>query len=225
MSAPVLVAENVSFRYRKNLPNVVNDWTQEFPAGTLTALTGPSGCGKSTRLYLLALMSQISSGSIHLFGHRVDDLSEAERATIRALYFGFVFQDALLDPTRSVLENITEPALYRGDSPDAYNNQALELIEQLQVDIPPERKPTQISGGQSQRIALCRALITRPKVVFADEPTGNLDPASAATVFSTLREVADKGTCVILVTHDPELAERADTHLVLPQVGGCPYEQ
>jgi ABC-type lipoprotein export system ATPase subunit len=96
----------------------------------------------------------------------------------------------------------------------------LDLIEQLQVDIPPERKPGQISGGQSQRIALCRALITNPEVLFADEPTGNLDPDSAATVFSTLREAADQGACVILVTHDPDLAAQADLHLSLSMPTG-----
>ncbi|HHT41761.1 MAG TPA: ABC transporter ATP-binding protein [Actinomyces sp.] len=220
MSSPILRAENVSFRYRKSLPLVVTNWTQDFTPGTLTALTGPSGCGKSTRLYLLALMSRISSGEIHLNGRRVDNLAEAERASIRANHFGFVFQDALLDPTRSILDNVTEPVLYRGESPTACKQRALDLIEQLQVDIPPERKPGQISGGQSQRIALCRALITNPEVLFADEPTGNLDPDSAATVFSTLREAADQGACVILVTHDPDLAAQADLHLSLSMPTG-----
>ncbi|RIJ70352.1 ATP-binding cassette domain-containing protein [Nakamurella silvestris] len=194
---------------------VVDSWCADFPGGSVTALTGPSGCGKSTRLYLLALMLTVGSGVIELDGQRVDNLSDARRSSIRAHRFGFVFQDAVLDPTRTVIDNIVESALYRGQPRRAAHHRGLRLIRQFSIEVPPHRRPGQISGGQAQRIALCRALVGRPDVLFADEPTGNLDPASASTVLTAFREHADRGGCVVVVTHDPSVARWADHHIVV----------
>lgn len=210
MSRPHLVAEQVVFGYNPGGPAIVQDWSAEFRAGSVSAITGPSGCGKSTRLYLLALMLRLRGGAVTLAGRRVDDLPDADRAKIRAEHFGFVFQDAALDPTRTVLANVLESALYRGQDPRRLRSRALELLTAMGVDVPAERLPGQISGGQAQRISLCRALVGRPSVIFADEPTGNLDPVSADSVLAMLRQQADRGATVIVITHDQRVAAWAD---------------
>lgn len=215
MSAAYLVADRVSFGYTRGGPLVVEDWSAEFPAGSVSAISGPSGGGKSTRLYLLALMLRLRAGAVLLAGRRVDELSDAQRARIRAEQFGFVFQDAALDPTRTVLDNVLETALYRGVRPRTLRDQATGLLAAMGVDVPAGRLPGQISGGQAQRIALCRALVGNPAVVFADEPTGNLDPDTADSVLAMLRQQADRGATVIVITHDRRVAAWADfRHIV-----------
>lgn len=195
---------------------VVDNWSAEFAAGSVTAITGPSGCGKSTRLYLLALMLKLRSGQIQLAGDRVDNLGDAAKARLRAQRFGFVFQDAALDPTRTVADNIIETCLYSRGIRSEYLSRAHHLMDKFGISVPAHRKPGQISGGQAQRIALCRALVAQPEVVFADEPTGNLDPQSARTVLNAFAEHAAQGGCVIIVTHDPAIARWADEHIALP---------
>ena len=210
-----LAAVDIDFAYSNRDGGLVNKWCAEFHPGSVTAITGPSGCGKSTRMYLLSLMLKIRGGAILLDGCRVDNLSDARRSAIRAQRFGFVFQDAALDSTRSVIDNITETALYRGDSRRPAHRRGVALMEQFGILVPPERRPGQISGGQAQRIALCRALLGSPDVILADEPTGNLDPASATAVLEALRARADEGGCVIVVTHDAAIAGWADENLTL----------
>lgn len=211
-----LAARDVTFGYESNRP-IVASWSEDFEAGSMTAISGPSGSGKSTRLYLLALMIGLTHGSIELDGERVDNVSDAARAGVRARRFGFVFQDAALDPTRSVLDNVLESALYRGAHRPSLVPTALSLLSEMDVSVPVSRRPGQISGGQAQRIAVCRALVGVPDVIFADEPTGNLDPGSAAAVLGMLRRRAEAGACVILVTHDPQVAARCDRRLELAE--------
>jgi ABC-type lipoprotein export system ATPase subunit len=212
---PRLRAEGVCFAYPGTRDLVVSEWNHDFRAKTVTALTGPSGSGKSTRLYLLALMVRLQRGRVLLDGERVDDLSDASRSRLRAHRFGFIFQDAALDPTRTVRDNVLESALYRGEDPARYEERARELLDRMKVSVPLRRRPGQVSGGQAQRIAVCRAVIGAPDVVFADEPTGNLDPDSARAVLTMLREQAEAGACVIVVTHDPDVAAWADEHTAL----------
>ncbi|NHI19444.1 ATP-binding cassette domain-containing protein [Phycicoccus endophyticus] len=202
------------FGYGTDSP-IVDDWSAEFHPGTVTAITGPSGCGKSTRLYLLGLMVKLTAGAVEIDGQRVDHLSDAARSRIRAWRFGFVFQDAALDPTRSVLDNIIEASLYRNQSRREAAQRARELMDRFDIAIPPDRRPGQISGGQAQRIALCRALLGEPDILVADEATGNLDPRSAATVLEAFREHAVTGGCAIVVTHDPTVAGWADRRISL----------
>lgn len=220
MSGAHLVADRVSFGYTSRGPSIVDDWSAEFAAGSVSAISGPSGCGKSTRLYLLALMLRLNSGSIRLSGVRVDALPDAQRSRIRAEQFGFVFQDAALDPTRTVLANVLETALYRGRDPRTLRHRATELLSTMGVGVPPRRLPGQISGGQAQRIALCRALVGDPAVVFADEPTGNLDPDTADSVLMMLRDQADRGATVIVITHDQRVAAWADFRHTLAAPAG-----
>lgn len=181
----------------------------------MTALTGASGRGKSTLLYLLGLMLSPSAGSVLVDGVTASGGGDAARARLRAHRFGFVFQDAALDNSRTVLDNVTEVALYRGQERSALEPAARELLERFGVDVPPERKPGQVSGGQAQRIAMCRALLCNPGIVLADEPTGNLDPVTARLVVNALREHANIGATVVIVTHTPEVAEACDSEIVL----------
>lgn len=211
-----LVVDSVSFAYRAKGGHFhIDNWSAGFPAGQVTALTGPSGCGKSTRLYLLGLLLRLRQGTITLDGRRVDNLADQEASGLRARKYGFVFQDAALDPSRTVLDNVTEVALYAGLERVSARRRGLELMDRLGVDVPAHRRPGQISGGQAQRIALCRALIGHPSVVLADEPTGNLDPTTTENVLACLREQADDGAVVVVVTHDPKVATWADAQLIL----------
>jgi ABC-type lipoprotein export system ATPase subunit len=176
----------------------------------MTAVTGPSGCGKSTVLYLLGLMLRPSAGAVLFDGAPVHALPDRQRARLRAHGFGFVFQDAALDPTRTVLDNVVETALYRGQLRREAVVAGRRLMERFGVELRATHKPGQISGGQAQRIALCRALLAAPRVVLADEPTGNLDPRTSATVVEALREHAGTGAAVVIATHDPTVAAACD---------------
>ncbi|KJL22961.1 Lipoprotein-releasing system ATP-binding protein LolD [Microbacterium oxydans] len=209
-----LEARDVDFGY---VPGslVLNGWSAQFSAGSMTAITGPSGRGKSTLLYLLGLMLRPSAGQVIVNGEDAASARDAPRARLRAQQFGFVFQDAALDATRSILDNVTETALYRRESRAAAERRARDLLERFGVDLPPNRKPGQVSGGQAQRIALCRALLNAPRVLLADEPTGNLDPATSELVVEALRGHAHAGNAVIVVTHSPGVAAASDAEIRL----------
>jgi ABC-type antimicrobial peptide transport system, ATPase component len=208
--AVLLAAERLEFRYRRGGDAVVREFEHAFGPGSLTAITGPSGCGKSTLLYLLGLLLQPSAGRILWQGVDVSARSDAERSEVRAHGIGFVFQDALLDPSRSILANVTEGALYAGLEPSAARAYALELLGQFGVDRRATHRPGEISGGQAQRVALCRALIKGPQLILADEPSGNLDEASADVVWTALRRAARGGVAVVVATHDRRRAATAD---------------
>lgn len=214
MGSAVLEAREVTFGYAASEP-LLTDWSAEFLPGSMTALTGASGRGKSTLLYLLGLMLHPIAGSVLVDGVAASDGSDFARARLRANRFGFVFQDAALDSNRTVLANVTEVALYRGENRNSVEPTARDLLEKFGVNVPPERKPGQVSGGQAQRIALCRALLYSPGILLADEPTGNLDPATARVVVDALREHADNGAAVIIVTHTRDVADRCDREIVL----------
>lgn len=206
--------QNVSFDYVRGRP-VVDRWSATFSAGTMTALTGPSGRGKSTILYLLGLMLRPGAGEIAVDGQATARMNDLQRARLRAGMFGFVFQDAALDSTRTLIDNVTEPAFYRGDDRAAAAIRGRALLSRFGVDLPPGRKPGQVSGGQAQRIALCRALITDPRIILADEPTGNLDPTTSSAVVDALREHARAGAAVVVVTHSPIVATLCDEEIRL----------
>ena len=156
-----------------------------------------------------------SAGSVWLADEPVSALSDRRKAALRATTFGFVFQDAALDASRTVLDNVLETVLYRGGSRAEARTRAGELLERFGVDLRANAKPGQVSGGQAQRIALCRALLNRPRVLLADEPTGNLDPASAETVIDAFHGAAADGAAVVVVTHDPRVVERCDREVAL----------
>ncbi|MFE6967130.1 ABC transporter ATP-binding protein [Agromyces sp. NPDC057679] len=214
MTAPRLEAAGLTFRYDAATP-LVEEWSASFRAGEVVGVTGPSGRGKSTLLYLLGLMLKPRAGEVRLDGVPVHGLTDGARAHLRAHNFGFVFQDAALDQSRTVLDNVLETVLYRGGDRKASTGRAEELLEQFGVSLRANAKPGQVSGGQAQRIAMCRALLGDPQVLLADEPTGNLDPESSDVVVNALHQQAARGAAVIVVTHDPALVARCDRRIEL----------
>lgn len=210
----MLTVESLRFAYPSG-PSIVESLSERFVPGEMVGITGPSGRGKSTLLYLLGLMLTPTSGRILLDGESVAGLRDAERARLRARQFGFVFQDAALDATRTVLDNVLETALYRGESRRALTPAALALLDRFGVSLRVHAKPGQVSGGQAQRIALARALLLQPRVLLCDEPTGNLDPASTEIVLDALREYASSGGVVVVVTHDRAVVAHCDREVRL----------
>jgi len=203
----LLEAHDVSFGYRSRA-SILDGFSETFSGGEVVALTGASGRGKSTALYLLGLLLAPRSGEIEILGSAATLLSDAERSMLRARHIGFVFQDAALDPTRTVLDNVTETALYRGEQLADARERAHELLRRFGVELRHTHKPGQVSGGQAQRIALARALLARPEIVLADEPTGNLDAVSAGEVMRALHEAAGDGAVVVIATHDDGVVRR-----------------
>ncbi|MEB7890906.1 ABC transporter ATP-binding protein [Hafnia alvei] len=185
------------------------------PAQTL-ALIGESGSGKSTLLGILAGLDDGTSGEVSLLGQRLDQMDEEQRAALRARDVGFVFQSFMLVPTLTALENVQLPALLRGDSDRQSRQQAVQLLEQLGLGKRLNHLPEQLSGGEQQRVALARAFSGRPKVLFADEPTGNLDRHTGDRIADLLFSLnTDFDTTLILVTHDPQLAARCQRRMRL----------
>lgn len=205
---------SISFGYRGS-EDLFTGLEHRFPSGAMTSIGGRSGRGKSTLLYMVGLLLRPTAGAVLFAGSRVDDGSDSSRADLRASLLGFVFQDASLDASRSILDNVVEPALYAGARRCEVEGRARSLLRQFEVDIPIDRKPGAISGGQGQRVALCRALVHDPPILLADEPTGNLDPDSAAVVLSALRARADAGVTVVVASHDAAVHDHSDEVLAL----------
>ena len=203
-------ARGLTFSYGRHSATVIDGLDLDVSAGEFVAIMGRSGAGKSTLLYLLGLLLRPNGGRIRLGGRDVATLSDRERSSIRAGQIGFVFQDAMLDDTRSVADNVLEGQVYRRARRAEARRRADLLMELLDIGIDPDRKPGQISGGQAQRVALCRALLAQPKIILGDEPTGNLDVETTELVLSVLRAEAGDGRGVVVVTHDPIVGGGAD---------------
>lgn len=180
------------------------------------ALVGESGSGKSTLLGIIAGLDDGTSGEVNLLGHALPQLDEEARAKLRAQDVGFVFQSFMLIPTLNALENVQLPALLRGESESASRENAVRLLTQLGLEKRLKHMPAQLSGGEQQRVAIARAFSTRPKILFADEPTGNLDRQTGEKIADLLFSLnRDHGTTLILVTHDLTLASRCQRRLKL----------
>jgi len=207
----VLGVHDLSFSYRPGGELVIADLTHEFTQGRVTAITGPSGRGKSTLLYLLGLLLTPRAGQVLLDGRDIETVNDTERSRLRARRIGFVFQDSELASERTILDGVMEPTIYAGFRRADYLPRARELMTQFGIAHRADHRPGQVSGGQAQRVALCRALITRPDIVLADEPTGNLDQGNASLVLDTLTAAARESGCtVIIATHDPGVLAVAD---------------
>ncbi|ETS33162.1 ABC transporter ATP-binding protein [Photorhabdus temperata] len=185
------------------------------PAQTI-ALVGESGSGKSTLLGIIAGLDDGSDGEVRLLGHNLSRMNEEQRAQLRAENVGFVFQSFMLIPTLNALENAQLPALLRGESENNSKKRAVELLEQLGLGKRLKHMPAQLSGGEQQRVALARAFSSQPKILFADEPTGNLDRQTGDRIADLLFSLnRDYATTLILVTHDSQLAARCQRCLRL----------
>jgi len=186
----------------------------EVKSGESVAVIGASGSGKSTLLGLLAGLDQVTEGEIFLDGEALHSMNEEERAILRGNKVGFIFQSFMLVQSLTALENVMLPAEIAGlDSPKAL---ALDILAQVGLKHRAHHFPNQLSGGEQQRVAIARAFITSPKILFADEPTGNLDSKNSEKIEALLFKMnKEKGTTLVLVTHDNELAEHCDRQLTM----------
>ena len=206
-SLPILRVQQLTKSYTTGAGRltVLKDISFELPQAATCSILGPSGSGKTTLLGLCAGLDRPTSGSVLLNGEPLADMNEDERARTRNLHVGFVFQNFQLIPTLTALENVTVPMELRGDR--SARALGLELLQRVGLGERVDHYPTQLSGGEQQRVALARAFINRPKILFADEPTGNLDAETSKGIIEIMLELnRSAGTALVLVTHDPEVA-------------------
>lgn len=211
----VIELQNVSKNYRLGSETVhaVRDVTLNVAAGDFVAIVGPSGSGKTTLLNLIGCVDKPDTGTLRLDGDEVNGLDERALTAIRARKIGFVFQQFFLLPTLTALENVQLPALFlhNGDK----QSRATELLERVGLGGRADHLPSQLSGGEMQRVAIARALINDPKILLADEPTGNLDSHNAETVMQIFCDVNAAGLTILMVTHNTELARLAHRGVAL----------
>jgi len=215
-NGPVVVATGISRRYGEGEAAVdaLVDVSTDFARGRFTAIMGPSGSGKSTLMHILAGLDKPTSGTVVLDGQEITSLDDGDLTELRRDKLGFVFQFFNLLPVLTAEENLVLPLSIAGRKPDqAWLDQ---LVNTVGLDDRRTHRPSELSGGQQQRVAVARALVSKPAVVFADEPTGNLDSKASADVLKLLRQAVDEfGQTVIMVTHDPAAAAHADRLITL----------
>jgi lipoprotein-releasing system ATP-binding protein len=216
--APALRLIGIGRRFRQGEAwlDVLRGAELALAPGAVVALMGPSGAGKSTLLQIAGLLEHPDSGEVFVGGRACSRLSDAQRTRVRLESLGFVYQFHHLLPEFSALENVMLPRMLAGQSRNAARARARELLAALGVDRREGHRPARLSGGEQQRVAIARAMANRPAVLLADEPTGNLDEATAGAVFDTLVATARETSAALLIaTHNPELARRADATLRL----------
>ena len=192
----------------------LDDVSAELPEGRFTAIMGPSGSGKSTLLHCLAGLDALTSGQVFLGGVDLGALTDRQLTLLRRTQIGFVFQSFNLVPTLSALENIQLPLTLAGAKPE--RGWLAAVVETVGLADRLSHRPSELSGGQQQRVAVARALVSKPAIIFADEPTGNLDSRSGGDVLGFLRQAcAELGQTIVMVTHDPVAASYADTAIFL----------
>jgi putative ABC transport system ATP-binding protein len=196
--------------------DILRDVNFHLKAGESMAITGASGSGKSTLLSILAGLDTPSSGQVKIAGHSLSELDEEARALLRQNKIGFVFQSFHLIPALNALDNVMLPLELKGQK--NAQQQALDLLARVGLSQRSEHKPVQLSGGEQQRVAIARAFAGQPEILFADEPTGNLDQLSGETIIKLLFELnQEQGTTLVLVTHDHLLAQACQRHFYLDQ--------
>ncbi len=210
----IIRGSHVSKRYvigKENYVDALRDACLEIHAGEMIGVMGPSGSGKSTLVHILGCLDSTDSGEVWLDGRRVDNLARRELAQLRRSEIGFIFQTFNLVPSLTALENVMLAAEYAGKRRGEAREAARSALSRVGLAEREGHKPTELSGGQQQRAAIARALVNRPKVIFGDEPTGNLDSASSQEIVAMMRDInRETGTTFVLVTHDPGVAETCD---------------
>ncbi len=210
----ILNAKNLSKSYVQadGTPlQILNDFSCEVNAGEMVALVGPSGSGKSTLLHILGLLDQADSGDLFINEKNVTKLNEVKRTNIRRSDIGFVYQFHHLLPEFSAVENIMLPQIINGVGKADASQRAMNLLDSLKLSKRGDSRPAKLSGGEQQRVAIARALANNPKLILADEPTGNLDPETAEEVFKMFKDLVQKsGVGALIATHNMDLAKRMD---------------
>lgn len=204
--------QKISRRYQMGTETVhaLREVSLDIQRGEYVAIMGPSGSGKSTLMNLVGCLDTPSSGEYELNGQRVSEMNDNELAEIRNREIGFVFQTFNLLPRSDALRNVELPLVYAGIAAAERREIALEALAQVGLSDRVHHKPNELSGGQRQRVAVARALVNRPSILLADEPTGNLDSKTGTEIMALFQELADRGNTIILVTHEEEVALHAD---------------
>lgn len=219
MSKEILKLENVEKKYSGSVEelHIINNLSFSVEEGEFISILGRSGSGKSTLLNIMGLLDRVDGGKIFIGGQEVDKLSEEERDKIKNQMIGFVFQFHYLLPEFTALENVMLPALLNNfDEKLEIEKRAKELLEKVGLGERENHKPSQLSGGEKQRVAIARALINSPKILLADEPTGNLDEETSEMIFKILKDInKNEKQTIIVVTHSKDLAEISDKQLYL----------
>lgn len=218
LSSPFFVAQNLckSFKKGQDKLSILKNVSLALSAGEIAALVGPSGAGKSTLLQVLGLLDRPDSGEIRMDNRNAGCLSDAERTMLRRQHIGFVYQSHRLLPEFTALENAIIPLWIAGKSMQESLKEGENLLDQVGLSRRLHHFPSQLSGGEQQRIAIVRALIHKPKIILADEPTGNLDSHTAEAVFKLFLDlIRSTGASALIATHNPDLASRMDKTLTL----------
>ena len=218
MASPILELTDLIKQYKQSdaVVTAVNRVSLRVEDGEFVAIMGTSGSGKSTLLHLAAGLLRPNSGSVRIRGNELTAMTPDKLAAFRGQYVGVIFQKHNLIPQFTAIENITMPALMMKKSDYSYEHSLKKLTDTLKLSERLHHLPNELSGGQQQRVAIARALVNRPQVLFADEPTGNLDRANADEVLSLLLKTREEfGQTLVMVTHDPQIAEKADRILYM----------
>lgn len=211
MANPLIKITNIKrdFPLGNEIVYVLKGIDLEINKGEYVALMGPSGSGKSTLMNILGCLDTPTSGTYILNGKYVSEMQDDELAGIRNIEIGFVFQTFNLMPRTTALDNVALPMVYAGHSKSERMERATEVLTQVGLDDRMDHKPNQLSGGQRQRVAVARALVNKPSIILADEPTGNLDSKTSVEIMNLFDEIHANGNTVILVTHEEEIAKHA----------------
>src|SRR2546422_9176911 len=205
---PLVELRNVSKIYRLGEEEIraLDDVSLDIEEGEFISIIGPSGSGKSTLMHILGCLDSPTKGTIQLDGVMIEKASSRQLASIRNRKIGFVFQFFNLLPKLNVMQNVELPMIYSGISASERRRRAMTALEAVDLANRARHRPSQLSGGQQQRAAIARALVNDPRIVFADEPTGNLDSHTGEAILQLFRNLSQQGRTIVLVTHDPEIA-------------------
>ena len=198
------------YKMGKEQVTALNDVSLKIEKGEFVAIIGPSGSGKSTLMHIIGGLDTPTTGNVYIEGNDISRLKDKQLSNYRNTKIGFVFQAFNLENSQTALENVMMPLIFAGVSKRERKKRALEALEQVGLAHLAKHKPNEMSGGQRQRVSIARALINNPEIIFADEPTGNLDTKSGQAIMNLFKEINKKGYTVIMVTHNPNEAEKAE---------------